>query len=392
MSLVPRLSAAACAFAIAVGGLTLGYGGGQAASGMSARTEARFGPLANYLVVQSLGAPVLTLVDISNDKVTGMIELPKLADQVLVSAGAERIIFSNRDARTVAVYDLATESIETAIELDFVPDNIVLSPDGLTVAVSDAQAGKVGLIKLMTGSLFRVAEGLYNPVNMAFDDASEYLFVSDASIGALQVIDANSGLRLDPVQLSVGVGGDGLSAVSRTPNGLYGLAVDSASSKLVVVDFRAWREDTTLNVGRNPTRPYGTADGQFMLVGNNDDRTVTVISTTFMNVEATLPAVADVTSIVTGYFETMAYVVSSSENKAVVIDLQDIKVDGSISFRGRPGPAIVTADGLKMYVALEDRNELAVIDVRRKTVMSIIPDIGNRPWGTAMALSNNYCH
>ena len=90
--------------------------------------------LKNYAVVQSLDAPELTLIDMRDDEIAGVLALPDQPDQILVSAGADRIVYSNRAKRTINIYDLSTQQIEAEIELPFPPDNMVLAPDGYSLA------------------------------------------------------------------------------------------------------------------------------------------------------------------------------------------------------------------------------------------------------------------
>jgi len=107
--------------------------------------------------------------------------------------------------------------------------------------------------------------------------------------------------RLDPIALSFPAGSDP-SAITRTPNGLFGLIVDRPTGKLSIVNFRNWEEMRVLDVGRGSTRPSGTADGRFMMVANGDAETLTVISTAHFNTEAVVDVMPRVTNISTGFF------------------------------------------------------------------------------------------
>jgi DNA-binding beta-propeller fold protein YncE len=154
-------------------------------------------------------------------------------------------------ARTVSIYDLASQTIEATIALPFTPDAVVLSPDGLVLAATDRAAGKVGIIHLTDRSVKAVVDGFDRPANIAFSNDSGYVFVTLGSAGQVGVIDAYSGFRLDPVAMSLiapaasDPEGTAISAVTRTPNGLYGLAADRLSGAVSVINFRDWRESTT---------------------------------------------------------------------------------------------------------------------------------------------------
>lgn len=393
---VPKVHASRMIASLAAGAALIAAVGAYVVFGTGALGEVTYASLDNYVVVQSAAAPELTLVNMYDDTLTGTVTLPVQPDQVVISNDLNRIIFSNRQTKTIYTYDLAAQAVDATYVLPFTPENIVLSPDGLILAASDPASGMLGIIHVARGRVLGVIEGLNQPTNLAFDNESGLILVSDSAVGEIKAFDALSGQPLDPIKLSIGsaAGGTGraVSAVTRTVSGLYGLSVDSGSGLMSVINFRQWQEMETVALGKNPTRPYGTSDGRFMLVANNDDRTVSILSTEYFDLEATVPGVSDVTSIVTGFLERVAYVVSASEKKAVIIDLVDMKATGEVSFGGTPGPAVVTADGLKMFVALSDTNELAVVDMRTGQVSKKIANVGHSPLGVTMALTNNVCH
>jgi YVTN family beta-propeller protein len=267
------------------------------------------------------------------------------------------------------------------------------------LAATNNDSGQVAVIDLTDNSLkFVLEQTFYKPSAVVFSDDSVFVFITDSLNGQINTIDTGSGAVLDPIQISLHMDevhdpdGNELSALTRTPNGLYGLISFSTDGLVSVVNMRNWAETKVMRVGKGATRAYGTADGVFMMVGNDVDRTVSIISSENWQNEATLPGVGGVTSISTGFFERLAYVVSNTENKVAVIDLEKMETVTFLDLPGGPGEAVSDADGKKMYVALRDTNELAVIDVYNQKVHKIIKNVGDGPWGIAMAATNNYCH
>jgi len=45
-----------------------------------------------------------------------------------------------------------------------------------------------------------------------------------------------------------------------------------------------------------------------------------------------------------------------------------------------------------MYVPLAGTNEVAVVDVFSKEILTTIGNVGSNPVAVTMALTNNYCH
>jgi YVTN family beta-propeller protein len=129
-----------------------------------------------------------------------------------------------------------------------------------------------------------------------------------------------------------------------------------------------------------------------MLVPNNGDRSISVISTESLEVVATLPGAEDMTGINSAWLDTTAFVVSRGENKALVIDLTTMQPAGEIALPGTPETAVTTPDGTKVYVALSESNQVAVIDAATRRVIKLIDGVGEEPWGVTMVGAINYCH
>jgi YVTN family beta-propeller protein len=129
-----------------------------------------------------------------------------------------------------------------------------------------------------------------------------------------------------------------------------------------------------------------------MLVPNNGDRTLSVISTATLEVVATLPAAEDVTGVNTGWFETTAFALSRAGRKAVVYDLEAMAKVGEIAFPGTPETGVTTPDGARLSVALSETDQVAVIDVRARKLVKTIDRVGEEPWGAMMIGTLNYCH
>jgi YVTN family beta-propeller protein len=127
-------------------------------------------------------------------------------------------------------------------------------------------------------------------------------------------------------------------------------------------------------------------------VPNNGDRTLSVISTSTLELVATLPAAEDVTGVNTGWFETTAFALSRAGRKAVVYDLESMTTAGEVALPGTPETGVTTPDGRKLYVALSDTDRVAVIDIQKRELTKIIDGVGDEPWGAMMVGALNYCH
>ncbi|MBW6507653.1 MAG: YncE family protein [Rhodobacteraceae bacterium] len=351
-----------------------------------------FGNLHDYAFLPSGEMPEMAVLSAADDTYVGKVTLPFVPDTVLVAPQVLRIVLISEATRTIALYNLQRQAVESTLTLDFVPANPVLSPDGQQLALADMQAGVVGFVDLVAGVLRARTDGLSLPEHLAFDGDSTLLFVPDNAAHEIVVIDSGDGNRWDPILLPAGSAPADLSALTRTPDGRFGLVSDAGSGRVHVIGFYAWAVIRTLEVGTGPGRAYGTADGQFMLVASEGDASVTVIDTDAFDIVARLPGMRGVTSIATGFFENLAYLISETEEAAVVIDLAKLAVVGRLDLPGRPGIAVADVDGKKIYVPLTGSGKLALIDVHKIEVAKIFPRLVQAPHVALLAVSNNYCH
>ena len=365
----------------------------------AAPKKAVLGDINGYVFVQSTTKPEIAVIDVVEDELVTRLQLSVVPDILLVAKEPKRVIYSNRASKTVHIYNIATQADEAVITLPFSPDTLVMAPDSFTLASTNNETGQVAVIDIEGQKLkFVLEQTFYKPSKVVFSDDSVFLFISDALNGKVNSIDTLSGAVLDPIQLSLHMDavhdpeGDELSALTRTPSGIFGLVTLNVDGFVSVINMRQWQENMVLRVGKGASRAYGTADGIFMMVGNDTDRTVTVLSTDPWAPVATLPGVSGVTSISTGFFEKLAYVVSNPENKVAVIDLEKLETVKFLDLPGGPGVGIADADGKKLYIPLHDSGGVAVIDIYNQTVHKIIKNVTEAPWGVAMAATNNYCH
>jgi len=356
-----------------------------------------------YVFVPSRGAPEVTVIDSRTDKIVATIGLNAVAGQVVVSPAVGKLVATDPRNKTLSIVDLETRETELVIPLDVTPDVMQMSPDGYLLAVGDVSAGAVSIISLQQRRQLSRVDGLSKPYNLRFNVDGSMIYVANLGADHVSVIDIVQGKVIEEIAaakpapstgavVSGAQDARGITNMTGTPNGRFGFATFRDRDQLAVLDLQERKAIKSLPLGKRPWRAYATADGRYMLVPNNGDRTVSVIATDSLEVVATLPGAADVTAVNTGWFDSVAFVISSGENKAVVLDLMKLTHAGEIPLPRTPGPGVVTPDGKKLYVELSGSNKVAVIDTRSRKLITMIDDVGTQPWGATMGRSNNYCH
>jgi YVTN family beta-propeller protein len=354
-----------------------------------------------YVFVPNRASADVAVIDTRTDRLVARLPVGRVPHQVVVSDVAGKLVASNTADDTISIVDLSTRQTRT-LELDDEPEHMALGPDGVLLAIGNIAAGTVSLVSLEQETEFARVTGLFDPHNLTFSPDGALLYVANLGANHVSVIDVASARVIDEIPVgrapavaaTEGVGAEfqGIINVTPTPDGRLGFAAHGEAGELAVIDLRTRELKKSVALGELPWRAYGTADGRFMLVPNNGERTLSVISTAALEVVATLPAAEDVTGINTGWFETTAFALSRAGRKAVVYDLEAMSRVGEIALPGTPETGVTTPDGAKLYVALSDTDQVAVIDIRARELIKTIDKVGDEPWGAMMIGALNYCH
>jgi YVTN family beta-propeller protein len=354
-----------------------------------------------YVFVPNRGSADVAVIDSRTDRLVARIPVGNVPHQVAISDVTGKLVASNTADDTISIVDLA--SLETrALRLDHEPEHMALAPDGRLLAIGNLAGGTVSLVSLEQDAELARIEGLFDPHNLTFSPDGSLLYVANLGANHVSVIDVATAAIIDEIPVaeppalagSEGPGAEfqGIINVTSTPDGRLGFAAHGEGNRLAVIDLRTRELRKSLELGELPWRAYSTADGRYMLVPNNGDRTLSVIATASLEVVATLPGEEDVTGVNTGWFETTALALSRAEKRAVVYDLEAMERVGEIALPGTPETGVTSPDGTKLYVALSDTDQVAVIDVRARRLAGTIDHVGDEPWGATMIGALNYCH
>lgn len=360
-----------------------------------------FADVSRYVFVPNRASADVAVIDTREDRVVARLPVGRVPHQVAVSDTLGLLVASNTAEDTISVVDLATGELRATLPLDREPEHMELSPAGDLLAVGNIGAGTVSLVSLRELREVARVDGLHEPHNMTFSPDGSRLYVGNLGADFVSVVDVAGARVVDEIPVgepkAVALAGadeeyQGVVAITRTPDGRLGFAAYGEGDRLAVLDLRTGERLDTIPLGELPWRAYPTADGRYMIVPNNGDATVSVISVPERREVARLPGAADMTGVNTGWFETTAFVVGRGENRLVVLDLVEMERAGEIPLPGTPETGVTTPDGTRLYVALSDVDSVAVIDTRSRRLVRTIEGVGDEPWGTFMVGALNYCH
>jgi YVTN family beta-propeller protein len=355
-----------------------------------------------YVFVPNRSSADVAVIDTATDTVVTRLPVGNVPHQVAISEVTGKLVASNTADDTISVIDLASLAT-TTLRLDHEPEHMELDPSERLLAVGNIGAGTVSLVGLDPLEEIARVDGLFAPHNLTFSPDGSRLYVANLAADHVSVIDVASAKVVDEIRVaepSTVASADrqadaefqGIINVTRTPDGRLGFAAHGEGNRMAVLDLRTGALKASIELGSLPWRAYSTADGRYMLVPNNGERTVSVVSTASLEEVARLPGAEDMTGINTGWFETTAVAISRGENKALVYDLEAMTKVGEIALPYAPETGVTTPDGTKLYVALSGTDQVAVIDLRKRALIRTIDDVGDEPWGVTMIGTINYCH
>jgi YVTN family beta-propeller protein len=280
-----------------------------------------------------------------------------------VSPDSELCYVGNFEEGTVSAIDL-TKMVEVARIPGFAePHGVTFTPDGSKAYIANFGAHEVGVVDTKTHNLVkRIAVG-----------------------SAYKVASLNPERYLAEIK--------GIANVTLTPDGRYGYAADGDSGEVAVIDTATDSVIASVRVGVEPWRAYSSPDGSLMLVPNNGEATVSVISTKNHKVVATLKGGEGMTGINFTANGRKAYAISSSEGAVYVYDMEKLKEIKRLKL-GKDivlETASTTADGNRLYLACSTTNSIYVIDGESDS-LSVIPNVGHGPWAVTILGGYNYCH
>ncbi len=352
--------------------------------------------LLQYVFVANQGSSEVVVVDTDNDTVVDRIRLSSVPDEILLSEETRKLLSSNLADRTVTIMSLDSLRQEAVITLDFPPSRMRLGSDGRLLVVGDSDVGAVSIIDLATGQAIHRIDELEKPDYFIFGRDERFLYVASASAAKLEVVDVGSGEKrkdIPFVQDDTGKEGEAaVAALARTPGGQLGFVLRKDEAVMDVVDLRENSRIKSVALTGSVNRVYPSANNQYLIIPDNDSGDVSVFSTWSLRKLGAVSGAPDATSVSIALFDSVAFVVSRERNSVVAFSIDDRRKLADIPMPGTPVDSVVSVDGLKIYVALPDSGQLAVIDAIKLEVVSLIDNVGDRPVDVITVRDLSYCH
>jgi len=284
--------------------------------------------------------------------------------------------------------DIPSGRLVRSLDLGFDVTALQLAEDGETIAA--AGPGRIAVIDAGTGAVEWARPVPLTPSAILFDKKGGYLLAGDAERARVHRIALHGEAAAGVVDLpSAGAGG--VVHIARTPGGGTGMAVDGRGA-VTMIDLKSWRVAATLSLPGRQARIFPTVNSQYFLLPNLGTRTLSIVSTWTRQESERLTLGGDVVTLNTLLADTVLFAFDPRNAAATVFDLDRRQRLADIALPGKPGATVTGPGGLKVYVALSDRDAVAVIDVRSLKVSKTVEKIGFVPAGILTGGGLSFCH
>ncbi|MFQ5863347.1 MAG: hypothetical protein ACE5IC_09545 [Candidatus Brocadiales bacterium] len=323
----------------------------------------------------------------------------------MLTPDGKKLVVPGTKRNDLMVFDVASGEMLAKLDVGLNPEHFNISPDSRLAYIGNIEGGTVSAVDLITFKEVARIEGFAEPHGVTFSPDGSKAYIANFGAHEVGVVDTKTHRLIK----RIAVGGDfkvaalnpdrylteikGVANVTLTPDGRYAYAADGDSGMVAVIDTSTDSVVTNIMVGTEPWRAYSSPDGRLMLVPNNGDETISVISTEANKVIATLRGGAGMTGINFVNGGEKAYAICSEEGAVTVYDMEKMREIKRLKLGYQMMLETASTDpaGEKIYLACSTTNSIYVIDGTTDRV-SVIPNVGHSPWAVTILGGYNYCH
>jgi DNA-binding beta-propeller fold protein YncE len=341
-----------------------------------------------YTFVASPKDKSITIIDLHSQLLAETIELETAPGEIEASDRLGTLVVAHPGATHLTLIDLSSSKLkQIKYELEMVPDHIKLNPIGDAIAVYDKSQQAIQIFNLRRRMILARFENIPNGDLITFNRDGQQIFWVNREDGMLHSSDLWQ--RADSIKLTED--GSGLSAMTRSVEGSMGFISDSNEAKVYVVNLRDMRLIKTVRTGKGPRRAWGTSDGQYMIIPNYNDGTITAISTFTFEPLFTIKAIEKPIAINTGWLDTTAAVIGEDGDLAL-INLDRKQLLKTLQLHGTPMAGVVTSNSRTFALPVSGNGDLYLFDMKSLSLEERISGLPKDLGKASLAISNNLCH
>lgn len=243
------------------------------------------GPRGLLMLVSSVKAPGLYLVDVDSGKTLASFAIGPVAQGVAIGPKARWGLAVSAGSGTVAVIDLQKRVLVKTLEVGKAPHNVRFTDDGKRAFVTLQGEGKVAVLDMV--ALKKVDEfavpGVRQPHNLDLSADGRTLWIR-GFVGKVAAIDLATHQVKAVIPVGLGHAGIDVAPVSGL---VFTAAV--ADHRVDVIDPTTFEVIKRIDVGQGPHGIRASRDGKFVYTGVTATNKLAVIDTATLEVVKQLP-------------------------------------------------------------------------------------------------------
>ncbi len=348
------------------------------------------GQLSDYAFVASRNSSDVAIISTNDDQIVGKLSLAGIPSQIVASESRRKLIALHGDQERVSLVDLDDGRTTRTLDLGFRPDRLQIDDKNGVVAISGTDAGMIMMLSIDQEKSLFINTDVPQPTDLMFDRNGERLYVAERGAGVISIIDARQGALIN--RLTLEAADDDVVELIRTPGGKTGLALHGDSG---LISALALDEGVQVGSSRLPGpahRGFPSANSQYFLIPNGDDGSMSMVSSWTYQEAERFPAPERPIGVNFAMFDTIAFAIGAASRQTLSVSLMDDRSPIVLPLPGRPETSLTVDAGKKVYVALSDTNQVAVLDASTNELTGLIDNVGDEPWAITAAGGLGYCH
>lgn len=303
------------------------------------------------------------------------------------------VVVANKQAASVTVLDAATGRAVATLPVGQGPHEVAASPDGRWAVVTNygaqAPGSSLSVIDLDRLQVVRTIDlGEYRrPHGIAFLPGGMRVAVTSEASQNVVIVDAGAGT----VARAIPTGQRGSHMLAVSPDGRRIYTANIPSGTVSVLDVEAGTLLRTSEPIARVTEGIALSpDGRRLWIGSNEDHTVTVVDAATLAPVDTLPAPGFPYRAVAAADGGRVVVPNPMAATLRLFDARTLTEEAAIVIppgaagAAQPVGVALSADGRTAYVSLQDRSQVAVVDLASRAITGFW-DVGAGPDGIAYA-------
>lgn len=341
---------------------------------------------ANFLFVSAAGANVVTVIDVSEDRVVGEVETQYPIDDIAASGFGDYAFAGHAEAKKITVINLRKREVETIVSVSVKPRHLTFEQNSGLVMTDSVEGGMAMLDTRGREEIFSNRD-IPPSRDIIFGPSGFVAYYFSGKEGVVGAIAMDSGRAL--WQTRVPKSGQSIPLV-RSLDGLFIVFVLPEVGEIHALLSASGKHVRSQRLGKGLSRPYVTANGQYFLVAEQANRQVHVLSQSNLNKLLSVSIGEPAILVTSGLFDVMA--VAFADSSLYAMDLLKFAKEPAhnMAVKGRASDVIVTSDSRHAYAAIPSADSIAHLNLRSGE-LSYIEDVRGAGIVT-MGVSNAVCH